>query len=131
MNLYPHFRLLHRIRPRPAWTLELSLDDQRKIWSIPHGPLLHPHERHLAIELVNGIEAPESFADCWDAGPAEIRKWTSRQIVAVLHGAKLRGCFSLVRFHHAGQPHWLWVRVNPRAQQPRRTRAVFSAAPLP
>lgn len=117
MNIYPHFRLLHRTRLRRTWTLEISVDTERRVWNIPRGPILHAHDRHLAIELSSeDADADRSAIICWDAGPTEIRKWTPRHIVAVLHGAKLRGCFSLVRIRHNGQSHWLWVHVNPRTR---------------
>lgn len=129
MNLYPHFRLLQRAHPRRACTLELSHDELRKTWNIPHGPPLQPHERHLAVELAGNPSASQMVADCWDAGPAEIRKWTPRQIVVVLHGARLRGCFSFVRFRNTGQPHWLWVRVTTRARAPRSQPALANLTP--
>jgi hypothetical protein len=120
MNTYPHFRLLRGTRSRQTWMLELSLDSQRKAWSLPRGAVLHPHERHLAIDATDVAETLSAPTECWDAGPAEIRKWTDRHIVTVLHGAKLRGCFSLVRFRNSGRLHWLWVRVKTRDHRPRR-----------
>lgn len=112
MNLYPHFRLLRHDLPRRMWTLELSIEDEQRRWDVPRGPPLHPHERHLAVQREPSTDLP-SIGDCWDAGPCEVRKWTPRHVVAVLHGAKIKGCFALVQFRRAGSPHWLWVRVRP------------------
>lgn len=121
MSLYPHFRLLHRSAPRRTWQLELSIDDSRQSWSIPLGPPERPHARHLALEQAADGESANSIGDCTDAGPAEIRKRTARQITFVLHGAKLRGCFTLIRLPNTNtrQRRWLWVRVVPRARAAR------------
>ncbi len=116
MNIYPHFRILHWKRPHQSWVLELSFDSERRLWSMPHGPVLHARERHLAIELSGAADAVSGIPDCWDAGPVEIRKWSPQHIVAVLHGAELRGCFSLVRFRQTAPARWLWVRVSPRSR---------------
>lgn len=121
MNVYPHFRVLRWTRPHQTWMLELSVDAERRTWSIPHGPVLHTRERHLALEQPDAGHAAHGIADCWDAGPTEIRKWTRGHIVAVLHGAKLRGCYSLVRFRRNSQARWLWVRVNSRMPHSRGT----------
>lgn len=127
MNLYPHFRLLHDAPARSAWTLELSVDAERKAWIVPHGPPTRPHDRHLAIERLDDGERPAASPACWDAGPAEIRKWQPRHVVVVLHGARLRGCFALIRVTRATHAHWLWLRVNPRAHSVvRRSRAAAS-----
>lgn len=130
MNIFPHFRILYWKRPHDTWVLEMSVDAERRAWSIPHGPVLHARERHLAIELPGEAHAASAISDCWDAGPVELRKWTPRHIVAVLHGAKLRGCFSLMRFRQNTPPRWLWVRVNQRAQHsrpPRPSAAVLTS----
>jgi hypothetical protein len=124
MNLCPHFRVLRPEAPRRAWALALSFEDQQKIWDVPRGAPLRARDRHLAIERTPSNAAP-NIGECWDAGPCEVRKWMPRHIVIVLHGAKINGCFSLVRFRRYTQPHWLWVRVRPG----NRTRRPVSPAP--
>lgn len=126
MNLCPHFRLVRHGAVRPRWTLEIATATEQRTWDVPRGPPLHPRERHLAIEASVSAEMPVLGA-CWDAGPCEIRCWTPRHIVAVLHGARIKGCFSLVQFRRPGRAQWLWVRVRGGA---RRAKAAAPAERL-
>lgn len=128
MNLYPHFRLLRGASRRASSFLELTCAAGNKTWLVPRGPPTLPHERHLAVERELAPENLLGSATCWDAGPAEIRKWLPRHIVVVLHGARLRGCFALVRLTRAAHAHWLWTRVNPPLRPAtRRTKSALSA----
>lgn len=112
--------------------LRIERDGVLKSWAVPKGLLLAPGEKHLAIEvpdhaldyaLFEGeIPAGEPGAGkvrIWDAGNCEIREWTSRRIIVVLRGDRLRGCFALVRAPGIGPHHWLFLSLRrPRKPSP-------------
>lgn len=124
-HLLPHFRLLRHDEPRRHWELEITADSEHKDWDVPRGPPQHPLEHRLAVE--RRTEAPaEVLGDCWDAGPCEVRRWSPTQIVVVLHGAKLKGCFALRQLRRSHPPHWRWTRVRPLHR-----RVHFAAAAPP
>lgn len=134
MILCPHFLLLRENAAQPRWRLQISHDGAQRLWDVPRGPPLRPRERHLALE--RSLDAPAlAFGPCWDAGPCEMRKWSANRVVLVLYGAKVKGCFSLVRFRGGARRRWSWVRVriSRRATRPATVtpRALSSPACRP
>jgi bifunctional non-homologous end joining protein LigD len=112
------------------YDLRLEVRGILKSWAIPKGPSMNPHESRLAIETENHPYAYKDFEGSipegnygagdvivWDkgwyepvgpgAGPSDrmVRGLRRGAIRFILHGKKLKGGFSLVRFRAPDQ--WL------------------------
>lgn len=114
----------HRARTH-HYDFRLEKDGVLKSWAVPKGPPLAPGERHLALQVE---DHPLSCGDfegeipaghygagtvrIWDRGPCEVREWTGDRIVFVSHGARLRGCFGLIRMRQLGPRHWLFLSMR-------------------
>lgn len=48
----------------------------------------------------------------WDRGTYETRERTDDRIVVVLHGTRLNGVYSLVRFRRKGEREWLIQKLR-------------------
>lgn len=118
--------------------LRIEKDGVLKSWALPKGPLLAPGEKHLAVEVPDhppdyaefegDIPAGEPGAGTvrrWDEGTCEIREWGARRIIVVLRGARLHGCYALVRAPRIGAHHWLFLSLL----RPRRAGAAAAARP--
>lgn len=121
----PDFIVQEHPARSPHFQLRLEHDGALKSWALPKGPVLKPHERHLAIQVEDlpldyahlepGISPDEPGAGTvrlWDRGTCEVREWNDERIIVVLRGAKLHGCFALVRLHRAGPRHWLFLSLR-------------------
>lgn len=98
-----------------------------KSWAVPKGLPERPGVRRLAVQVE---DHDLSFGDfegtipegeygageirIWDRGTYEAREWTDERIVVVLHGARLRGAYSLIRFRRKGEREWL-IQKLPQA----------------
>jgi len=46
----------------------------------------------------------------WDTGTYDLDEWTRDKILFTLHGARVEGNYSLVRFKGGGDHAWLLIR---------------------
>lgn len=125
----------HRARTR-HFDFRLEKDGVLKSWAVPKAPPLAAGEKRLAIQVE---DHPLDYGDfegeipagqygagavrLWDRGPCEVREWTDDRIVFVLHGARLRGCFGLIRMRPLGPRRWLFLSM--------RRGAAFRAISIP
>ena len=50
----------------------------------------------------------------WDTGTYELEKWSDREVMAVFHGARMRGRYVLFRTSkEAGGKQWMIHRMDP------------------
>lgn len=119
----------HRARAH-HFDFRLEKDGVLKSWAVPKAPPLAAGEKRLAIqtedhpldygrfegEIPAGRQGAGSVR-IWDRGPCEVREWTDDRIVFVLHGARLRGCFGLMRMRHPGPGRWLFLSMRRGASQ--------------
>lgn len=116
----------HHARSRHL-DLKLEKDGVLKSWAVPRGVPVAPGEKHLAIqEEDHALEAGSVAARIprdsrgagrmriWDRGTYEQGPWSDRKIVFTLHGDKIEGDFSLVRFGAGDSKRWLIIRQPPR-----------------
>ncbi|MDF2941050.1 MAG: ligD [Gammaproteobacteria bacterium] len=113
------------------YDFRLELDGVLKSWAVPKGPSFNPHEKHLAVEVEDhpieyahfeGIIPEGQYGGgtvmLWDEGTWEPIKdphdgYKKGLLKFRLHGKKLKGLWSLVRFNQAGKRNnWLLVKMD-------------------
>ena len=130
------------------YDFRLELDGVLKSWAVPKGPSLNPHRKSLAVQVE---DHPVEYGDfegtipkgqygggsvlLWDRGtwepleePHEALK--NGKMRFVLHGEKLRGEWTLVRFHgdkKSDKPNWLLIKA--RDEFASENGAIIEAAP--
>ncbi len=111
-----HARTLH-------YDFRLEKDGVLKSWAIPKGIPQAVGVRRLAVQVPDHPLEWGSFEGTipegqygagtvaiWDEGTYEPIEWTDDAIGFVLHGRRLHGTYSLVRFHRKGPRDWLLFR---------------------
>lgn len=120
---------------RRHYDLRLEIDGVLKSWAIPKGPSMNPSQRRLAIMTADhpleyidfeGIIPPGQYGAgavvIWDRGAflTPLAKPLSAQLrggelLFVLHGAKLRGGFALIRLRRGDNgTDWLLIKRKDR-----------------
>ncbi len=119
----------HRARTL-HYDFRLEREGVFKSWAVPKGVPETVGPRHLAIQVPDHPLAYGSFegtipkgeygagtVEIWDEGTYELLEWSDRAIGFVLHGHRLHGTYSLVRFERKGPHDWLlFRRQHPRGQ---------------
>ena len=111
---------------RLHYDLRLEHDGVFESWAVPKGPSLSPGEKRLAVrvedhpleygEFEGVIPAGEYGAGAvmlWDRGRCKVSRREADQLDFELQGQKLRGAWSLVRMHKAGEEggkNWLLIK---------------------
>jgi bifunctional non-homologous end joining protein LigD len=110
-----HARALH-------WDFRLERDGVLVSWAVPKGLPLDRGVRRLAVhtedhpldyatfegEIPSG-EYGGGAVTVWDRGRYETEKWSDREIMVVLHGARLEGRYVLI---HTGAKNWIMQRMD-------------------
>lgn len=109
----------HRARTL-HFDFRLERDGVFKSWAVPKGIPEAPGVRHLALQVPDHplefgafegtIPAGEYGAGTvaiWDSGTYDLHEWGSDKITFSLHGHRLEGTYSLVRFPKQGERGWL------------------------
>ena len=119
---------LHHARRR-HFDLRLQVGGVLRSWAVPKGPSRDPSVKHLAVQVEDHPLSYGSFAGTipeghygagtvaiWDEGTWSTESSAAQQIEDghlrfELHGARLRGRWSLVRTRmQAGKPQWLLIK---------------------
>jgi len=125
-----HARALH-------YDFRLELDGVLKSWAVPKGPSMNPEDKHLAVHVEDHPFAYRTFEGTipsgsygagnviiWDEGYYEPRKYTDDpektlqkelkegHLTFIMHGAKLRGEFALIKMHGEDEDAWLLVKKD-------------------
>jgi bifunctional non-homologous end joining protein LigD len=111
-----HARTLH-------YDFRLEKDGVFKSWAVPKGVPEVVGVRRLAVQVPDHPLSWGAFEGTipegqygagtvaiWDEGTYEPLAWSDDAIAFVLHGRRLRGTYSLVRFHGKGPRDWLVFR---------------------
>lgn len=111
-----HARTLH-------YDFRLERDGVYASWAVPKGVPESPGVRRLAVQVPDHPISWGSFegtipegqygagtVEIWDEGTYEPLRWTDDVIDFVLHGRRVVGAYSLVRFARKGPRDWLLFR---------------------
>jgi len=112
----------HRARTH-HFDLRLERAGVLKSWAVPKGVPEAPGEKRLAIQVEDHALAYGRFEGTipageygagtvrrWDEGTYEPRAWSDRKIDFTLHGHRIDGPYTLVRFARGAPGHWLLIR---------------------
>ena len=116
----------------------LEKDGVLKSWAVPKGVPEEPGTKRLAIQVddhpleygcfegtIPAGQYGAGTVSIWDCGHYEVHEWELDKIVFTLHGGRLDGTYSLVRFKGGGESSWLLMKQRMERSAVRR-RAVRS-----
>ncbi len=111
-----HARALH-------WDFRLERDGVLVSWAVPKGVPFDPKQNHLAVAVEDHPLEYGSFSgeipkgeygggsvSIWDRGTYETEKWSEREVMVVLHGARVNGRYVLFK---TGGKNWMLHRMDP------------------
>jgi len=103
----------------------LEMDGVLKSWAVPKEPSSEPDVKRLAIMVDDHDIAYASFqgvisegnygagkVEIWDKGTYDIETRHDDKIVFFLHGKKLKGRYTLLKFSKAGEKNWLLFKTK-------------------
>ena len=112
----------HRARTL-HYDFRLEKDGVFKSWAVPKGIPETVGTRRLAVQVPDHPLEYGSFegtipegqygagtVEIWDGGTYDLLEWSDDAISFILHGRRLQGTYSLVRFHRKGPRDWLVFR---------------------
>ncbi len=130
LGLAPPIFVVQKHKARSLhYDFRLEINGTLVSWAIPKGPSLSPKDKRLAIrvgdhslsygEFEGRLRAGEHGAGTvivWDYGRWEPIGDSERglglgELEFLLHGKKLKGKWSLVRFGHKGPKEWLLIKT--------------------
>lgn len=116
------------------YDFRLEMDGVLKSWAVPKEPSTEPDVKRLAIMVEDHDISYASFegsidegeygagkVEIWDKGAYELEarkqegehgKKADKKLVFVLHGKKLKGRFTLLKFDKAGPNNWLLFKTK-------------------
>ena len=107
------------------YDFRLEMDGVLKSWAIPKEPSMEPDVRRLAIMVddhdlsyadFEGVIEEGSYGagkvEIWDKGTYELEARRDNKLVFVLHGKKLKGRYTILKFDKAGSNNWLLFKTK-------------------
>jgi bifunctional non-homologous end joining protein LigD len=101
----------------------LEKDGVFKSWAVPKGLPEQPGVKRLAVQVddhdldfghfegtIPQHEYGAGSITVWDHGTYELETWTADRIAFRLHGSRVTGRFSLVRFKDSEPLSWLLIK---------------------
>jgi DNA ligase D-like protein (predicted 3'-phosphoesterase) len=115
---------LHKSK-REHYDFRLELDGVLKSWAIPKEPSTEPDVKRLAINVDDHDLSYASFqgtikegsygagkVEIWDKGTYDMEARRDNKLVFVLHGKKLKGRYTILKFDKAGPKNWLLFKTK-------------------
>ena len=103
----------------------LELDGVLKSWAIPKQPSTEPDVKRLAIMVDDHDLSYADFegeigegnygagkVEIWDKGRFDMEARKDNKMVFVLHGKKLKGRYTILKFDKAGANNWLLFKTK-------------------
>lgn len=116
------------------YDFRLEMDGVLKSWAVPKEPSTDPKIRRLAVQVDDHDLSYADFegeieegsygagtVETWDKGTYELEsrkqedkhgRIEDKKLVFVLHGKKLKGRYTLLRFDKAGPNNWLLFKTK-------------------
>jgi len=120
----PRFVIQEHHATRLHWDFRLELDGTLKSWAVPKEPPTAPGVKRLAVETedhdLSYIDFEGNIEEgygagtvkIWDSGTFDIESRKPTKIVFVLHGKRLHGRYTIMRFEKAGEKEWLLFKTK-------------------
>ncbi|MCK4634807.1 MAG: 3'-phosphoesterase [Candidatus Aenigmarchaeota archaeon] len=102
------------------YDFRLEMDGVLKSWAVPKGIPTKEGVKHLAVQVDDHELGYEDFegeipegqygagkVEIWDKGTYELESKKDYKIVFILHGEKLKGRYTILKFKKAGDKEWL------------------------
>jgi DNA ligase D-like protein (predicted 3'-phosphoesterase) len=106
---------------RLHYDFRLEMDDVLKSWAVPKEPQLEPGVKRLAVEVedheLSYIDFEGSIpegeygagtVEIWDKGTYTLKHRSKDKLVFTLHGQRLNGDYTLIRFK--ADKNWLLLK---------------------
>jgi bifunctional non-homologous end joining protein LigD len=136
-RLHGRFVVQEHHATRLHWDFRLERDGVLVSWAVPRGIPLDPARNHLAVHTEDHPldyidfegEIPEGSYGAgkvyvWDEGTYDCDKFTEREVIVTLHGARVQGKYALFQTHGK---NWMIHRMD----GPVRTGAPMPAHVVP
>jgi bifunctional non-homologous end joining protein LigD len=111
------------------YDFRLERDGVFKSWAVPKGVPETIGPRRLAVQVPDHPLEYGSFegtipkgqsgagtVEIWDDGTYDLLRWSDESIEFILHGQRLEGTYSLIRFQRKGPRDWLLFRRRDEAR---------------
>jgi len=121
----PRFVVQKHYASHLHYDLRLEMDGVLKSWAVPKGIPTEEGVKHLAVQVEDHDlgyidfegEIPEGLygagkVEIWDSGGYEIESRKDYKIVFILHGKKLKGRYTILKFKKAGEKDWLLFKAK-------------------
>ncbi len=110
---------------RLHYDFRLEMDGVLKSWAIPKEPSTEPNVKRLSIKVDDHDISYANFegeieegsygagkVEIWDKGTYEMEALRDNKMVFFLHGKKLRGRYTILKFDKAGPNNWLLFKTK-------------------
>jgi bifunctional non-homologous end joining protein LigD len=107
------------------YDFRLEMDGVLKSWAVPKEPSSEPDVKRLAIMVDDHDFSYADFegsidegnygagkVETWDRGTYSPESMKENKMVFVLHGKKLKGRYTLLKFSKAGEKNWLLFKTK-------------------
>jgi DNA ligase D-like protein (predicted 3'-phosphoesterase) len=107
------------------YDFRLELDGVLKSWAIPKEPPTQPDVKRLSIQVEDHDLSYADFegeisegnygagkVEIWDTGTYTIETRKDYKLVFFLHGKKLKGRYTILKFDKAGPNNWLLFKTK-------------------
>lgn len=107
------------------YDFRLEMDGVLKSWAVPKGVPKETGNKNLAIQTEDHDldyidfegKIPEGHygagtVEIWDSGTYELESKKKDKIVFILHGEKLEGRYTILKFKKAGEDKWLLFKAK-------------------
>ncbi len=115
---------LHKSK-RKHYDFRLEIDGVLKSWAIPKEPPTQPDIKRLSIQVEDHDLSYADFegeikegsygagkVEIWDKGTYDMETRKDNKMVFVLHGEKLKGRYTILKFDKAGSDNWLLFKTK-------------------
>ncbi|MFH1505594.1 MAG: DNA polymerase ligase N-terminal domain-containing protein [archaeon] len=106
------------------YDLRLEMDGVLKSWAVPKEPPKEVGTKRLCIQVEDHVleygnfegEIEEGYGKgtvkIWDKGTYDLENRKDSKIVFILHGKKLKGKYTILKFAKAGENSWLLFKAK-------------------